>query len=283
MLHTGLLARKSSSKALIVVGERRRSSASVKTGDYEVLLPLQVGGDRPPLFCVHASGGLSWNYGPLLRHLPSNQPVYGVQARGLARTEPLPGSVEEMAADYLEQIRTVQPTGPYHLLGWSLGGRIAQAMAALLEAEGQEVGLLALLDAYPVYMGKKATGTVSEEAVRDEEALEKRKQQELELAGQLVQGAGARSRLEAVMRNLWEVGPAHTASPFASDILLFVASVDRPAHLPVSEAIAGWKDFTSGTIEPHEIPTNHYEMVQPAALAQIGSIVAEKLRPRPGA
>nr|ADU56042.1 hypothetical protein CA37-19 [uncultured organism CA37] len=281
MLRTGLLARKSSSKALIVVGERRGSSASVKTGDYEVLLPLRAGGDRPPLFCVHASGGLSWNYGPLLRHLPSNQPVYGVQARGLARTESLPGSVEEMAADYVEQIRTVQPSGPYHLLGWSLGGRIAQAMAALLEAEGEELGLLALLDAYPVYMGKNATGTVSEQAARDEQAVEKRKQQELELAGQMVQGVGARSRLEAVMRNLWKVGPAHTASPFASDILLFVALVDRPAHLPVSEAVASWKDFTSGTIEPHEIPTNHYEMVQPAALAQIGSIVAEKLRARP--
>nr|AGS49833.1 long-chain-fatty-acid--CoA ligase [uncultured bacterium esnapd16.2] len=129
MLATGLLARKTSAKTLVVVGERRGSSASVKTGDYEVLLPLRAGGDRPPLFCVHASGGLSWNYGPLLRTLPVNQPVYGVQARGLARTETLPQSVEEMAADYVAQIRTVQPAGPYHLLGWSLGGRIAQAMA----------------------------------------------------------------------------------------------------------------------------------------------------------
>nr|ACJ60991.1 TEG8 [uncultured soil bacterium] len=277
MLLTGLLARWSSAGTLTIVGEQRRSSASVRTGtgDYEVLLPLRVGGDRPPLFCVHASGGLSWNYGPLLRHLPSNQPVYGVQARGLARTEPLAGSVEEMAADYLEQIRIVQPTGPYHLLGWSLGGRIAQTMAALLEAEGEEVGMLALLDAYPTYMGRKSS--------RDEEALERRKEQDLEHAGALVQGAGARSRLEAVMRNLWEVGPRHTAPRFAGDILLFVASVDRPEHLQVADAIASWEDFTSGTIEPHEIPTNHFEMVQPAALAQIGSIVAEKLRPRPEA
>lgn len=281
MLRTGLLARKTSAKTLVVIGERWRTTSSVKMGDYEVLLPLRTGGDRPPLFCLHASGGLSWNYQPLLRHLPANQPVYGVQARGLARTEPLPGSVEEMAADYLGQIRAVQPTGPYHLLGWSLGGRIAQAMAASLEADGQEVGLLALLDAYPVYMGRNATGTVSEQAMRDEEAVEKSKQQDLELAGGMVQGPGARKRLEAVMRNLWEVGPRHTASPFAGDILLFIATVDRPAHLPVPVAIASWKDFTSGTIEPHEIPSNHYDMVQPAALAQIGAIVAEKLRSRP--
>ncbi|MEU5264299.1 amino acid adenylation domain-containing protein [Amycolatopsis sp. NPDC021455] len=281
MLRTGLLARKTAAKTLVVVGERRRASASVKTGDYEILLPLRAGGDRPPLFCVHASGGLSWNYEPLLRHLPANQPVYGVQARGLARTEPLPGSVEEMAADYLAQIRAVQPSGPYHFLGWSLGGRIAQAMAALLEADGEEVGLLALLDAYPVYMGRKATGTASEEAARDEEAMEQRNRRDLELAGQLVKGAAARARLEAVMRNLWEVGPRHTASPFAGDILLFVATVDRPAHLPVPVAVASWQDYTTGTIEPHEIPTNHYDMVQPAALARIGAVVAEKLRSRP--
>ncbi|GAB3738563.1 hypothetical protein GCM10027598_66990 [Amycolatopsis oliviviridis] len=276
MLRTELLARKTPAKTLVVVGERRRTPAAVKTGDFEILLPLRVEGDRPPLFCVHASGGLSWNYEPLLRYLPANQPVYGVQARGLARTEPLPGSVEEMAADYLAQIRAVQPAGPYHLLGWSLGGRIAQAMARLLEAEGEEVGLLALLDAYPVYMGRKTNGAASEEA-----ALSKRNQADLDLAGQLVKGEAARSRLEAVMRNLWEVGPRHTSSPFAGDILLFVATVDRPEHLPVSVAKASWKDFTSGAIEAHDIPSNHYDMVQTAALGQIGAIVAEKLRQRP--
>ncbi|KZB80203.1 non-ribosomal peptide synthetase [Amycolatopsis regifaucium] len=276
MLHTGLLARKTPAKTLVVVGERRRASASVKTGDFEILLPLRVSGDRPPLFCVHASGGLSWNYEPLLRYLPQDQPVYGVQARGLARTEPLPGSVEEMAADYLAQIRAVQPEGPYHLLGWSLGGRIAQAMARSLEAEGEQVGLLALLDAYPVYMGRKTTGAASEEA-----ALSKRNQADLDLAGQLVKGEAARARLEAVMRNLWEIGPRHTSSPFAGDILLFIATVDRPEHLPVSVAKASWKEFTSGSVEAHEIPSNHYDMVQTAALGQIGAIVAEKLRHRP--
>jgi nonribosomal peptide synthetase CepC len=186
-----------------------------------------------------------------------------------------------MAADYLEQIRAVQPSGPYYFLGWSLGGRIAQAITALLEAKGEEVGLLTLLDAYPVYMGRKATGTASEEAARDEDALEKRNQQDLDLAGQLVKGAAARARLEAVMRNLWDVGPGHTASPTTGDILLFVATVDRPAHLPVPVAVASWQDYTSGAIESHEIPTNHYDMVQPAAMAQIGAIVAEKLRLRP--
>ncbi|MFH8383425.1 amino acid adenylation domain-containing protein [Kitasatospora sp. NPDC018058] len=278
MLRTGSLARWSAAGTLTLLGERRRSSVTAKTatGDFEVLLPLRPDGDRPPLFCVHASGGLSWNYGPLLRELPANQPVYGIQARGLARTEPLPGGVEEMAADYVAQIRTVQPTGPYHLLGWSLGGRIAQMMAALLEAEGEEVGMLALLDAYPTYMGKKARGDG-----RVQEAVDKLKEQQMELAAVLVRGDGARARLEEVMRNLAEVGPRHDAPSFAGDILLFIATRDRPPHMPVDWAIASWQPLTSGTVEPHEIPADHNEMMQPASLAQIGAIVAEKLRPRP--
>jgi len=277
MLPTGLLARWSSGR-LIVLGERRRTSASAKTGtgDFEVLLPLRVGGDRPPLFCVHASTGLSWNYGPLLQGLASNQPVYGVQARGLTRTEPLPGSVEEMAADYVQQIRARQPTGPYHLLGWSLGGRIAQAMAALFEAEGDEVGLLVLLDAYPTYMGKKARGSGDEQ-----HALDKLKEQQVELAAGLIQGTGARARLEEVMRNLSGVGPRHTAPHFGGDILLFIAARDRPAHMPVAYAKASWIPLTSGTVEPYEILADHNEMMQPVSLAQIGSILAEKLRSWP--
>ena len=282
MLHTGLLARWSSSGALTTVGERRRANTSVRTGtgDFEVLLPLRAGGNRPPLFCVHATGGLSWNYAPLLRNLPPSQPVYGLQARGLARAEPLPGSVEEMAADYLEQLRTVRPTGPYHLLGWSLGGRIAQAMATLLEEEGEEVGLLALLDAYPVDKGKftRVRGSVADQEAED---FDRQQRQQLEFAAGIARQAGARSNLEEVMRNLSRVGPAHTSRSFRGDILLFVASQNRPSHLPVADAIASWRPLTSGTVEPHEIPISHMEMVQPAALAQIGAIVAEKLRPRP--
>jgi thioesterase domain-containing protein len=72
--------------------------------------------------------------------------VYGLQAKGLERGEAPARSVEEMASDYVAEIRAVQPTGPYHLLGWSFGGLIAYEIACRLQAEGQEVALLALLD-----------------------------------------------------------------------------------------------------------------------------------------
>jgi thioesterase domain-containing protein len=77
-------------------------------------------------------------------------PLYGLQARGLGdAAAALPGTVAEMAADYIGQIRAVQPSGPYHLLGWSLGGVVAHEMAVQLQAAGERVAALVLLDAYP--------------------------------------------------------------------------------------------------------------------------------------
>ncbi|MFC4057035.1 amino acid adenylation domain-containing protein, partial [Planomonospora corallina] len=115
----------------------------------EVLLPLRATGAKPPLFCVHPGAGLGWPYSGLLRHLGPDQPVYAFQARALTEPGHTSPSIEAAALDYLERIREVQPRGPYRLAGWSMGGLIAHAMAVELRGRGEEVALLALLDAYP--------------------------------------------------------------------------------------------------------------------------------------
>ncbi|UPG73652.1 amino acid adenylation domain-containing protein [Roseomonas gilardii subsp. gilardii] len=103
----------------------------------------------PPLFVVHPAGGLSWCYGTLARALSPRRVVYGIQAPALDLSRPLPESLEALAADYVARILAVHPEGVVHLLGWSVGGIIAQAMAVRLRALGHPVGLVALLDAYP--------------------------------------------------------------------------------------------------------------------------------------
>ncbi|SFL36018.1 amino acid adenylation domain-containing protein [Streptomyces pini] len=114
------------------------------------LLTLRGRGDRPPLFCVHPAVGLGWAYAGLLRELPADVPLYALQARTPADGGgELPCDIEEMAGDYVRLIRSVRPHGPYRLLGWSLGGHVAHAMAGLLERDGERVELLAMLDAYP--------------------------------------------------------------------------------------------------------------------------------------
>lgn len=84
------------------------------------------------------------------RHLADDLPVYGLQARGLSGPGRLPATFEEMVAEYVAHIRSVQPSGPYHLLGWSLGGALSHAIAVRLQERGERVALLAMLDSRPI-------------------------------------------------------------------------------------------------------------------------------------
>ncbi|HEV2736909.1 MAG TPA: amino acid adenylation domain-containing protein, partial [Longimicrobiaceae bacterium] len=109
---------------------------------------LRLGdGAGTPFFCVHAAGGMAAAYLRLARR-QDDRPFYGLQARGLAPGETPAGSVEEMAARYVEAVRSVQPRGPYLLGGWSVGGTVAWEMAQRLRAAGEEVALLALIDSW---------------------------------------------------------------------------------------------------------------------------------------
>jgi amino acid adenylation domain-containing protein/FkbH-like protein len=113
------------------------------------LVEIQSQGSRPPLFLVHgAGGGMFWGYVNLSRHLGADQPVYGLKSRGLDGGEELK-SIEEMAAQYVSDIRTLQPHGPYHLGGYCFGGIVALEMARQFHAHGEEVALLALLNCSP--------------------------------------------------------------------------------------------------------------------------------------
>jgi len=103
----------------------------------------------PPLFVVHPAGGIAWNYRTLARALLPARTVYGLQSPALDPQQAMPSSIEVMANDYVRRIATLQPQGPVHLLGWSVGGILAQAMAVRLHEIGREVGELVLLDAYP--------------------------------------------------------------------------------------------------------------------------------------
>ncbi|MBR7671820.1 amino acid adenylation domain-containing protein [Streptomyces daliensis] len=296
MLRTGERAKRTTAGLLTVRGaahQDEQAGAGLRTvrnrDDLEVLLPLRSEGSRPPLFCLHHSTGLSWGYAAILPHLPADQPVYGIQARGLGGPEHLPGTVEEMVADYAEQIRSVQPSGPYHLLGWSVGGVIAQALATRLEELGEEVALLALLDGYPGVLGR-STFTGAEDptggagagvGAGDDTAGEIRDFQTspgegapfpMGVSGPVV------SNMQEIMRNTVSLAQDHTPRTSRGDITLFVATEDRPADLPVPEAVATWKPYTDGEIITHEVAVNHNDMLQAAHLSGIGRIVAEALR-----
>ncbi len=110
------------------------------------LVPIQTEGTRPPFFLVHALGGNVFNYRLLSKHMGTEQPFYGMQARGITGNDPPHESIEETARDYLLEIRQLQPSGPYRLGGASSGGAIAYEMAQQLLAIGERVSVVVMLD-----------------------------------------------------------------------------------------------------------------------------------------
>lgn len=155
--------------------EKRRR----KSGEWTPLVPIQPKGNKIPFFCVHGGFGNVLNFYDLTRYLGKDQPFYGLQARGVDGKQPPFASLIEMAAEYVKQIRAVQPEGPYMVGGFSMGGEAAYEIAQQLHAQGQEVALVALLDTHnPEFARRRnnvlrmAEGTEDETAVSREEVPE---------------------------------------------------------------------------------------------------------------
>ncbi|HXM54997.1 MAG TPA: thioesterase domain-containing protein, partial [Candidatus Dormibacteraeota bacterium] len=111
------------------------------------LVALQRDGRRPPLYCVHPSGAGVIAYYGFARAMGAERAVYGLQGLGLGPAERADDRVEAMAERYLSAVRAHQASGPYLLAGWSLGGLVAYEMAQRLVAAGDDVSLLAMLEA----------------------------------------------------------------------------------------------------------------------------------------
>jgi thioesterase domain-containing protein len=109
------------------------------------MVPLRAAGTRPPLFCACAGDGDVTKYRDLAQALADDQPVYGFGIPPLPAGAAFP-SVEQLASDYVQAARAVQPEGPYFLCGHSFGGLVAYEMAALLQRAGAQVRLVALID-----------------------------------------------------------------------------------------------------------------------------------------
>jgi len=271
---------------------------------FEIILPLRPRGRRSPLFCIHPGGGISWSYCGLIKHLGPDYPIYGVQARSLARPEPRPTSVEQMAADYADHIHMIQPTGPYCLLGWSYGGIAAHAVATELQRRGKQVALLAVLDTYPV-CGQLSHEDVPELDERemligmldaldyDVQSLEGEPltfAKAVEIFRRSHESVWANfekyhlSAAAKILANNFHIMVDYTPGRFHGDLLLFTSTIHEPTvyqpktpqpeDAPTPEA---WKPYVDGTIETHAIVSRHDRMMQSGALSQIGPILAAKL------
>jgi amino acid adenylation domain-containing protein len=258
----------------------RLSLSSIQDG-LGILLPIRVRGSNSPFFCIHPGGGLSWCYMPLARYVPADYPLYGLQARGLDGTSQLSCSVRDMAAEYVEQIRAVQGSGPYKLLGWSFGGIVAQEMAVQLQSEGEQVTSLIIMDAYPpgqeesLTPADHETGPAEEANESDGDARPDDSRSDFELAARLHmvrQETGSMAISDAdltvfarVFQNNVTIMAEHEPRRFNGDILHIAAVEDRPKDI----SAVRWKPYVSGEISESLLPCKHLDMGRPDIMAQV--------------
>jgi amino acid adenylation domain-containing protein len=237
-----------------------------------VLLPIRPDGSMPPLFCVHPVAGLSWCYIPLSRYVPADQPLYGLQARGLDGTSQPARSVQEMAAEYVDQIRAVQESGPYHVLGWSFGGIVAHEIAAQLQDGGEQVSALIIMDGYPPQ--QQAGPEISGEDPSLADILDRaRKNTDFSVVfsdDELV-------ILERIYQNNMRIVRAHEFRRFDGDLLLIAAAADNPES---ASAAARWKPYVSGEISDTSVPCEHPDMTRPDMLVQAWNEISTWLETR---
>jgi amino acid adenylation domain-containing protein len=147
-------------EAPTVAGLAKLKNVETNRDSFATILPIKARGTLPPLFLVHAASGLSWYYAGLLKYVEPERPIYGLQARNFTAPEISEQTVEEMASYYADEILKVQPTGRYHLGGWSIGGLLAHAIATELQRRGGDVALLSLFDPTPPFIQQNRPNAV---------------------------------------------------------------------------------------------------------------------------
>ncbi|WP_141208964.1 non-ribosomal peptide synthetase [Streptomyces griseorubiginosus] len=256
-----------------------------------VLLPLReakTGTPLRPLFCVHPGSGMGWPYAGLARHLRGGRPLYALQTRALSRPDYRAASIEEMAADYLEHVRRVQPVGPYSLLGWSFGGYVAHAMATRLQDAGEQVEVLALMDVYPMPAEDVGRPLTDREILQilvgvDEDTADADLRFDAAETARLLQQrdpvlAGFShaevTRLVGTSVNHAQLMRHHRLRRFDGDLLFFTADRHRDTTSFIAEQ---WTPYVGGAIENHRVDSAHLRMAEPESLEHIGRVLDEKL------
>lgn len=280
--------------------EYRRAGAGQEAHDdardpWAPLVSIRPQGSQLPLFLVHAVGGNVLNYRALADAMPEGIPVYGLQALGLdGRTAPL-DSVEKMAERYVREIRSVQPHGPYHLAGGSMGGIIAYEMAQQLVAAGERVGLLGLVDTsaeFGIRYRDEARRGLSARVQR----LQRRMQgqslgERLQTLGGVLNGRMQARQMRQQAQQARDSGVElphsvryaeleathmrayvkYVVRPYPDSLVLFRAT-EQPPELR-AKPMLGWESMV-GEVEVVSIPGDHRVMIEsPALVAKLSAAI----------
>ena len=267
------------------------------------LVVIQAKGDRPPLFCIHPSGGQVYAYHGLVSVLGHDQPIFGIQSRALVDISREHSSIETMAHEYAKIIQEQQPEGPYHLLGWSMGGRLVLAISKELEARGEEVRFAGLWDCrYPPI----DASVLVDQALPDISMAfggslidlvaglgEEGKRQLIEALSEQPEDKRLRYIIEWAQKQ--DALPQNVSADLLHDQAALVdyhihilrahkpPNISAPLHVwwardglqrrPATD----WCEYTSGKVVNHVVDGNHFSMVRPPIIHELAQQVKQRL------
>ncbi|WP_260206458.1 enterobactin non-ribosomal peptide synthetase EntF [Klebsiella quasipneumoniae] len=237
----------------------------------DALLPLRES-DGPTLFCFHPASGFAWQFSVLARYLSPRWSITGIQSPRPQGPMASAASLDEVCEHHLQTLLAQQPHGPYYLFGYSLGGTLAQGIAARLRQRGEAVAFLGLLDTWPPetqnWAEKEANGldpAVLAEIAREREAF---------LAAQQGQASGELfSAIEANYADAVRLLTTAHSAKFDGKATLFVAEKTRQAGMDPQVVWGPWV----GELEVFSQNCAHVDIISPQAFEAIGPVVKEIL------
>lgn len=225
------------------------------------VLELRTGGAAAPLFCVHPVGGTAWQFGPLARLLRADRPIVGLQLPTLSDSAFHADTLDELARHYLASIRRIQPQGPYHLLGYSLGGNIVHALAAALESEGESVAYVGLVDSHPLSnLTDRAVASLADPAELDR-LLHEMPEDAPELATAIRTAASALLRMVI----------ASESPRYGGRMALYAADTGAEPERAAAQ-LAGWQ-AVGARLVVRRLPYSHFDIVSPTGWTEVAALL----------
>lgn len=263
-------------------------------GEWSSLVALRKGGTRPPLYLVHSTPGDVFGYINLVGRLGPDQPCFGLQSLGLQRPHAAHQRIETMAAYYIEQIKALQPKGPYFLGGWCYGGVVAYEMAQQLQERHNDVALVALIDAVApspakgaaiyyadriqriLYHGPKGVAAFVGDRVRRE--VRERFLNTREVLQVEVDSGPLANRAFVTDVNMHAIR-VYRPLPYNGPVVLF-RSTDRQGAGAFDETL-GWATLVKH-IEVHEFEAGHATILREPSVSKLADALSAYLKsPRP--
>jgi amino acid adenylation domain-containing protein len=254
------------------------------------VVPLRRTGAKSPLFCIHAGGGHVFFYQPLSNSLPEDRPVYAVQPHTLAGMDDLPEDIPAMAADYLREIRKVQPQGPYHLLGTCFSNCVVLEIAHQLLATGETVGSLFIIDSSPTQLAPVPVPRFSPvytmlRIIREANWKLLRRslyrywfytRQALSIPLEDEQGKALRQTINGLYQRYNE----YTWSPIEHQLTLIRSTqfAENPEKKYHEE---NWSTLAGGGLKVRVIPGTHIGLFEPPYVEQLAATIEECLQEAP--